>query len=327
MAVSSRIPRKRYTEDQVNQQSTLENNEQMQDQEKKMESQQQKLIDLEKKIKDLEEAREPKQVHCITFNTILLLGFIACLTALAVYKYQELQQQYQELQQQYQELQKQYQELQQQYQELQQQYQELRHQYQELQQQYQELQQQYQELQQQYQELHQQYQDLHQQHMEDIKSIARQQKETEKKYIAQHEAVERLSVLFHSYTRWKFEMKDFSVVVKSKDKIWISPAMYTHVNGYKVIIQIHTISSVVSVLISGVPGEFDSLLDWPAKAKFTLQLVSHNNSDITVSPPMAKWMKTDSSIYITYFFLVDHCKLYNFLYNDTLKFIVDVLLP
>ena len=66
MSVSSRIPRTRHTESQVNQQSTLENNEEMQDQEKKMESQQQKPIDLEKKIKDLEVAREPKQVHCIT---------------------------------------------------------------------------------------------------------------------------------------------------------------------------------------------------------------------------------------------------------------------
>ena len=133
MAVSSRIPRKRHTESQVNQQSNFE---QMQDLEKKVESQQQKLIDLEKKIKDQEEAREPKQVHCITINTILLLAFLACLTCLAVYKYQELQQQYLELQQQYPELQQQYQELQQQYLEL-------------------------------------------QQHMEDIESIARQQKETE----------------------------------------------------------------------------------------------------------------------------------------------------
>ena len=201
--------------------------------------------------------------------TILLFGFLACLTALAVYKYQDLQQQCQELQQQYQELQ-------------------------------------------------QQYQDLHQQHMEDIKSIERQQKETD-------EAVERLSGLFHSYTRWKFEMKDFS---RSKDKIWESPAMYTHANGYKLIIQIHTTSREVCVQITGVPGEFDSLLDWPAKAKFTLQLVSHNNSDITVSPPMAKWINpVNSPTFITYFFLVEHCELYNFLYNDMLKFMVDVLLP
>ena len=48
MAVCSRVPRKRHTESQVNQQSNLENNEEMQDQEKKMESQQQKLTDLEK---------------------------------------------------------------------------------------------------------------------------------------------------------------------------------------------------------------------------------------------------------------------------------------
>ena len=153
--------------------------------------------------------------------------------------------------------------------------------------------------------------------MEDIKSLARQQ-------YAQHE---RLSVLFHSYTRWKFEMKNCSVVMKSKKGIWTSPDMYTHVNGYKFNIIIVIGSSGIWAEIDGVSGEFDSLLTWPAQAKFTLQLISHNNSDITVSPPMATWMKTDSSICITSFFLVEHCKLHDFLYKDTLKFIVDVLLP
>ena len=285
MAVCSRVPRKRYT-DQVNQQSTLENNEQMQDQEKKVESQQQKLIDLEQKTKDLEEAREPKQVHCITINTILLLGFLACLTSLAVYKYQELQQQYLELQQQYQ------------------------------------------ELHQQHHELHQQHQELHQQHMEDIKSIARQQQETERKVlflingVAQYEAVD-----YGHTARWKFEMKNCSIVMKYKNGRWTSPAMYTHANGYKFNIVI--VISITSIWagIDGVPGEFDSLLEWPARAKFTLQLVSHNKSNVTVSSPMTTWLKTNSFAQICHFYLVRQTRARDFLYNDTLKFMVNVLLP
>ena len=66
--------------------------------------------------------------------------------------------------------------------------------------------------------------------MEDIKSIARQQQETERMFqqinflikgIAQPEAVD----FGHSYARWKFEMKDCSIVMKSKNGRWISPAM------------------------------------------------------------------------------------------------------
>ena len=123
-------------------------------------------------------------------------------------------------------------------------------------------------------------------------------------------------------------MKNCSVVMKSKKGTWTSPDMYTHVNGYKFKIIIFIVSSGIWAEIDGVSGEFDSLLTWPAQAKFTLQIISHNNSDVATSPPMTTWLKTINLFIINQnLYLVHHSRIHNFLYNDTLKFIVDVLLP
>ena len=168
-----------------------------------------------------------------------------------------------------------------------------------------------------------------------------------KKYSTMPKTVhKRNEVLFSEYhnNRWMFDMKNFSVKLKEvklkevklkEDKSWDSPAMYTHMLGYKFIFRIYPCglsysSSDVDVQIFGVPGEFDGLLKWPAEARFNLQLVGRNGTNATGSSFMKTWEKPSaySNSLIGYIFdIVFHSEVQNFLYNDTLQFMVDVVLP
>ena len=85
-----------------------------------------------------------------------------------------------------------------------------------------------------------------------------------------------------------FEMKNFSQE-KAKDKFgdWYSPAMYTHVCGYKFCIGVAANGygdgrgNAIDVIISVMPGEYDALLKWPAKAKFTVELIHQHGGENT----------------------------------------------
>ena len=86
-----------------------------------------------------------------------------------------------------------------------------------------------------------------------------------------------------------FEMKNFSQE-KAKDKYgdWNSPAMYTHVCGYKFCKGVAANGyfdgrgKAIDVTVWDMPGEYDGLLKWPAKAKFIVELI-HQHGGVKAS--------------------------------------------
>ena len=137
-----------------------------------------------------------------------------------------------------------------------------------------------------------------------------------------------------------FVMGDFSKE-RAKEDIWKSPAMYTHVCGYKFCIGVranccwttfksgHGRSVKVSVYV--MPGEFDDWLPWPARAKFTVELVnkkSGENAKCTSRPQ--EWFQPEDLVYCTSLdrslggSFIEHFELQEFLHTDKLQFLVHV---
>ena len=135
-------------------------------------------------------------------------------------------------------------------------------------------------------------------------------------------------------------MKNFSKE-KAKDKLddWKSPAMYTHVFGYKFCIGVdangHVRGRGKSIILSvwSIPGEYDDQLIWPARAKFTIELINqqggenafHTTKEMTWEQPeqgslqLFCFSRVGSS-QTCYF--IEHSKLDDFHFNDTLHFCV-----
>ena len=76
-----------------------------------------------------------------------------------------------------------------------------------------------------------------------------------------------------------FEVRHFKSL-KAKDQEWKSLGMYTHVFGCKFCVGVvpngrgNSYGQAISVDIWSMPGEYDEHLNWPARAKFTLELAS-----------------------------------------------------
>ena len=133
-------------------------------------------------------------------------------------------------------------------------------------------------------------------------------------------------------------MENFSLE-KLKDKVddWMSPAMYTHVCGYKFCIGIAangrgaSRGKVMSVVQYAMRGEHDHLLKWPARVSFTLELLhQHGGQNIISTLTEAQWQQpTTPYISLNHFTLdqcgqwsvfLEHSKLADFLDNDALYF-------
>ena len=88
--------------------------------------------------------------------------------------------------------------------------------------------------------------------------------------------VSKLSSMVVGLNR-RFEMKNYSVE-KAKDKPgdWYSPAMYTHVCGYKFCLGVDANGiglgrgKSIRVMLWTMSGEYDDKLEWPAWVKFTI---------------------------------------------------------
>ena len=137
------------------------------------------------------------------------------------------------------------------------------------------------------------------------------------------------------YWNQKFEMKNFSHE-KAKDMIddWKSPAMYTHVSGYKFCVGVDAKGRgvghgrFINVTLWAMPGEFDYQLKWPAKATFTIELINQQGGEHVrgISKSLGWPQPTD----IGYFKLgrvarfgggfLQHSHLHCFLNADTLYF-------
>ena len=125
-----------------------------------------------------------------------------------------------------------------------------------------------------------------------------------------------------------FEMKNFSAE-KERDVYsdWKSPAMYTHVGGYRFRIGVDANGfgsgrgTSIHVDLWVLPGEFDEYLNWPAKAKFTIELINQQGGQNESSICQVKWDKPICLCYLESFNNpVAHVRLGNFLNNDSLFF-------
>ena len=132
----------------------------------------------------------------------------------------------------------------------------------------------------------------------------------------------------------RFEMKNFSKE-KSKDKPgdWKSPAMYTHVCGYKFCIGVDANGSGTArgkgfcMDLWAMPGEYDGQLKWPVFIAFTIELVNQKggknvyyNCLGSLSKPAQKYSGIDWMTRSTYGCFVVNADFNKFLNNDTLFF-------
>ena len=134
----------------------------------------------------------------------------------------------------------------------------------------------------------------------------------------------------------RFEMKNFSDErAKETEFSWKSPAMYTHVCGYKFCIGVdangygHGSGKAICVDLYSMPGKFDDQLKWPAKAMFTIELINQQEGENASDFKELNWEKPSTAYYYLGSFyrilggFLEHSKLMNFLFNDTLSFNVD----
>ena len=134
-----------------------------------------------------------------------------------------------------------------------------------------------------------------------------------------------------------FEMKNFSQE-KAKNKVcdWKSPAMYTHVCGYKFCIGVDANGfgeeghgKAIFMRLFVMPGEYDGNLKWPAKAKFTVELINQRGGKNASSTTEATWILAYRTRWVCEIFgnkctigFIEHSKLGDFLDNNTLYFCV-----
>ena len=167
-------------------------------------------------------------------------------------------------------------------------------------------------------------------------------KEVEDRLMEQQKSVQaKLSILA---TKLGFDttytMTGFSRV-KAESKIWTSPAIYTHLYGYKFCVKVYAngvgggCGKAVHVTLSSLPGMFDNQLKWPAKAGFTLELINqrggenavYSKDSVTMSRPtlhgeliaalgnMLYWGGNTGHSHF-----IKHSELGDYLVNDTLHF-------
>ena len=97
-----------------------------------------------------------------------------------------------------------------------------------------------------------------------------------------------------------FTMKGFSKA-KDESRTWNSPAMYTHLYGYKFYIEIEPnghgmgLGKAIRVVLWSMPGDFDSQLKWPAKVNFKLELINQHGGDNVTCSSDGTWYKPDQS--------------------------------
>ena len=127
----------------------------------------------------------------------------------------------------------------------------------------------------------------------------------------------------------KFKMKYFSHE-KAKDLIddWKSPAMYTHVCGYKFCVGVDANGyydgrgKAIGMTLWAMPGEFDDQLEWPAKAMFTIELINQQRGEnASYTTRSYQWCKPTVEYWrIKRIWRIKHSELSSFYNNDTLHF-------
>ena len=192
-------------------------------------------------------------------------------------------------------------------------------------------------------ELEKRLQDQDNLHKEEYKKLQQKLQDQDKEHKEEEKKLkqnldEQKKVLEDMTLKRNFEMKNFSQE-KAKNIYgdWYSPAMYTHVYGYKFCIGVAANGwgdgrgEAIDVTVSVMPGEYDGLLKWPAKAKFTVELIHQYGGENAFGTSRETSWNQPRAITrvrripgdkcdISGFF--EHSKLGDFLFNDTLYFSV-----
>ena len=119
---------------------------------------------------------------------------------------------------------------------------------------------------------------------------------------------------------WTFKLEDYVINLVEG---WRSPAMCTHKCGYKFYVSVSKSSDYLYVNLFSVPGEFDGQLNWPAKTKFTIELINQHGGKNAVNTGNVSWRKPihASSTNLAFSF-VHISKLNDFVLNNTLYFYI-----
>ena len=141
----------------------------------------------------------------------------------------------------------------------------------------------------------------------------------------------KLSKMFSTMNR-RFEMINFShEKARNKTCDWKSPAMYTHVCGYKFCFGVAANGyglgrgNYLGVTLYTMSGEYDDDLQWPANAKFTIELINQHGGENARHSQTWRWDKPNAKYFIGWFCRIgreslQHCELKSFLKSDTLYF-------
>ena len=141
------------------------------------------------------------------------------------------------------------------------------------------------------------------------------------------------------YIERTFEMKNFSKEkAKNKYNDWKSPAMYTHLGGYKFCIGVDAngysggCGKSIHMEVWTMPGEYDDQLTWPASASFTIELNNQKGgANASCTTARKTWSKPSKCSVLVNFnrimsigwaCFIEHSKLEDFLDNNTLHFVV-----
>ena len=259
---------------------------------------------------------------------------------------EKLQEQEEKLQEQEEKLQEQEEKLQEQEEKLQEQEKMLQEQEEKLQEQEEKQQEQEKKLQEQEEKLQEQEEKLQEQEMRFQvleQKFHKLLQEQEKKFVRLEEKSDQNEGALKEVTniiilKRRFAMENFSLEkVKNKVGDWMSPAMYTHMCGYKFCIGIYANGhglirgKAMSVSLYAMPGEHDHLLKWPTRVSFTLELLhQHGGLNIIHTLTKEQWRKpTRRYTYIRSFariydgrllIFLEHTEVADFLDNDSLYF-------
>ncbi len=132
-----------------------------------------------------------------------------------------------------------------------------------------------------------------------------------------------------------FVMTEFSVK-RSAGGVWTSPAMYTHVGGYKFVFHVYAngtrnYRNGIYVNFQVVAGEFDHNLQWPARVIFGAQIVGFRGSRSDPVFRFVVWEKP-GTLFRTFWnietcgsgpavYFICHSDVNKYLVQDTLRFV------
>ena len=175
------------------------------------------------------------------------------------------------------------------------------------------------------------------------KKLEKQEKELDEQKLELVEQQKSLQAQLSELSSQLGLTRTFTMMGFTKAKIesstWRSPAMYTHLYGYKFFLEIKAngvgagCGKAVCVALCAIPGLFDSQLKWPVRVKITLELINqHGGDNVVAETGRVSWSKCGvcgvstfiiyigNKYYSGYYHLISHSELDNYLVNDTLHF-------